>query len=479
VVYGVVTVAIAGAYIIVLSMLGYFLGGYEAFRSPLFTIGFAVFVLFVFVPARDRVKEIIDRTFYRERYEFERTLEKTIDAVSSIINLDRLMRVLMDSLSGALHLDKAGIMLESPGGGFAMSASIGGLIYPKLEETGELVKIVRGRREPLVRRREDDDSRANPVSTIMKEMDAKVIVPLFYRYRLTGLMILGEKLSGAEYVSDDFRLLQALGRQVATAIENARLHEEEKEKERMSLELSSARKIQVGLLPYADPRVEGLEVSGASIPAREVGGDYYDYFPMAGGKLGIAVADVTGKGMASALLMSMVKSALHVTVRAGTEPERIFTSINQMICEMNEKLPVTMFFCVIDPAAMKISFINAGHTFPYVFRRRTGELRFLESVEMPLGVARDLNYKGKSEALENGDELYFYTDGVVEAPDRDGRMFGFEGLERAIKSGPPGSAAGMKEYIIDSVKAFTGKVEPSDDMTVVVAKVGKQEGCEE
>lgn len=213
---------------------------------------------FVFIPLWDRVKDFIDRTFYRERYEFEKTLKQVIEAMTTIINIDVLLEKLLDSLSSALHLDRAGIMLPSQDGDFVVSASFGELERFKLTSVNPLLKLIMENNEPIIRNNLSSDNSHGEIKSQMEKYGIKVIIPMLYREKLSGLMLLGDKLSGIEYVKDDLKLLKIFGKQAAIAIENARLHEEEKEKERMAQELESARQIQLSLLPREDPSLEQI-----------------------------------------------------------------------------------------------------------------------------------------------------------------------------------------------------------------------------
>lgn len=471
VVYGIITVIIAGIYVLILSILGYILGNYNLFNSPIFPILFSIFVLFIFIPLRDKIKNVVDKTFYHDRYELEKTLEKAIEAISSIVELNKLMEFLLNSLSDALHIDRSMVLLPVTGGDYSAKALRGGLENIRIPGNHPILQTLNVKREALIRRETDAEERKNIITQTMKDIGIKIIIPMFYRERLSGLMLLGEKMSGAEYVKEDLRLLGVLGKQAAIAIENARLHEEEKEKERMAQELESARRIQLSLLPREDPVMEGLEVCGVSKPAKEVGGDYYDYFKLGGDRLGVVIADVTGKGMASALLMSMVKSSLSALVKMGEGPKEIVAGLNEIICEMKGKLPVTLFFGVIDMKHGSMRYCSAGHDYPYISRADVGEIRHLECLGMPLGSVSGYAYEEREAELNHGDTIVFYTDGVIEAMNERREMFGFERLERVIMTCNKSKPDEIKERILKDVELFTRTRELNDDLTLVIVRI--------
>jgi sigma-B regulation protein RsbU (phosphoserine phosphatase) len=267
-------------------------------------------------------------------------------------------------------------------------------------------------------------------------------------------------------------LLRTLADQVALAIENARLHKEAKEKERMTQELSMASRVQASLLPFAEPEVEGLEVSGANLSANEVGGDYYDYITVSESELGIAVGEVAGKGVPAAMVMSMIKGAFQSHLEARAMPGEMLTKLNKIAGGFGMKQLVTFFYCVLDSRRMTIRFCNAGHTFPYLVRN--GTVQFIgEPAGLPLGADPGASYAESSLGLQRGDTVFLYTDGLTEA--RVGReKFGFDRLERVIAASKGLPVAEIKEKIIAETRKFYGNEQPSDDMTLVVCRIAGQ-----
>lgn len=470
VIYGIITITIATTYLLVLSILSYFFGAQqEAFKSPLFTIIFSLFVLFVFIPFRDRVKDIIDRTFYRERYELEKTLEQAVEAMATMINIEKLLEKLLDSLSSALHLERAGIMLPSREGDFVLKKGFGGLENIQILKGNPILKLIYENKEPVIRNNLSNENSHGEVKAQMEKYGIKVIIPMLYRERVCGLMLLGEKLSGAEYIKDDLKLLKIFGKQAAIAIENARLHEEEKERERMAHELESARRIQLSLLPRGDPVIPGYDISGISIPARKVGGDYYGYFKQDENKLCITIADVTGKGMPSAIMMSMVCSSMSALIKTRKSPREILSQLNDIICETRRKLPVTLFLAIIDTTTNVMQYSNAGHDYPYLYQN--DNLFFIECRGLPLGCFEDYQFEEREIKLKKDDIIVFYTDGIIETQNLKREMFGFKRLESTILRYKNFSAKDIKNRIIDEALFFTGDKELLDDMTLVVVKI--------
>ena len=241
------------------------------------------------------------------------------------------------------------------------------------------------------------------------------------------------------------------------------------ERERLLQEMRMARDTQMRLLPQQDPQVAGLNVSGVCIPAREVGGDYYDFMELPDGQLAIILGDVTGKGMQAALLMLMVKSCLYNQIERDPSTIAVMSALNRLLMALSQKHQMmTCFYCVYDPAQSTVVYSNAGHNYPYHYRQRNGQVAFLEDSELPLGAIPSVDYQERKITIEEGDRVYIYSDGIVEAQDSAGTLYGFprfeEALGRAARAQPREAVA----LLVQEAKGFQGGALQSDDMTLVV-----------
>ena len=260
---------------------------------------------------------------------------------------------------------------------------------------------------------------------------------------------------------------------------NLKRHQEELiEKERLEADLAVAREIQQRLLPQRPPAVAGLDVAGVSIPSREVGGDLFAFLPLEGGRLGIALGDVSGKSVPAALLMSNALAALKAQVQHAAPVDESLANVNRLICEDVEPGRfVTLFFGVIDPAAGEIRHASAGHNPPLV-TSVSGEERWLVEGGVPLGVDPDAEYPSAVTRLAPGDVLIIYSDGVTEAegpldpsaPDEP-VMFGEERVAEAVRALRGQSAAEIVEGIVEAVRTFAAGVPQGDDLTLVVIRI--------
>ena len=248
------------------------------------------------------------------------------------------------------------------------------------------------------------------------------------------------------------------------------------ENERIKQELLTASTIQLSMLPVADPKIPGYEIVSHFRPAKEVGGDYYDYFPLGDDRLAIVIGDVSGEGISAGLLMAMAKSCLLNQIRVSPDVPKVMYAMNNMVYEaLRKRLLMTLCYSVLDIPSRTLTFASAGHHFPYLYSKKGGKLSELESIAYPLGVRRDSTYRAKRIELGPGDYLVFYTDGIIEARNQDGEEFGFERFERVILSHTISSAREMRDGILKELHEFSRGEPQFDDITLVIIKVKEEE----
>jgi len=247
-------------------------------------------------------------------------------------------------------------------------------------------------------------------------------------------------------------------------------------KEALTLEMATAREIQERLLPSEEPTISGFEVTGTSIPSREVGGDYFDFILTRDHKMGIAIGDVSGKGMPAALLMSNLQASLHGQVIHPSSVSEVVGRVNDLIVASTDThMFATFFYGLLDTVAGTFTSTNAGHNPPMVFRS-DGRLETLNSGGLLLGMLSDMKYKQETITLDPGDVVVLYTDGITEAvgpgvdEDNVEAMFGEEALEEVVRNSCHLPAVGIKEAILEAVSTHTEGVAQSDDITLVVVR---------
>jgi predicted ester cyclase len=250
-----------------------------------------------------------------------------------------------------------------------------------------------------------------------------------------------------------------------------RLERERIERERVEQELLVAQRIQQAALPKEVPTLEGWEISPHYRPAREVGGDFYDFHLFSDGRLGLIVGDATGKGVPAALVMSTTCGMLEVTAQAldNSSPGEVLEQVNEtLLARIPANMFVTCFYAILEPQSGSFSYANAGHDLPYL-RRRNGDAEELRARGMPLGLIPGMGYEEKETILEAGEAALFYSDGLVEAHDPKGEMFGFPRLRTLVAE--HGEKRSLQEALLEELYSFVGKGwEQEDDITLVTLR---------
>ncbi len=302
------------------------------------------------------------------------------------------------------------------------------------------------------------------------------LIPVRSKDRLIAVLVLGEKLSEAPFTAEDIDFLSAVALQASVAIENAFLYEELAEQERLKQELEIARRIQLASLPQETPSVPGLEISGRSIPALEVGGDFYDYLPGKAGSVTVIIGDVSGKGTSAALYMSKLQGVLRSLHAFVDSPYDLFVRANSLLGQGMEKSSyVTALGAMFNPESRSLTVARAGHLPLYRFDRES--LEFTRIVPKGLGLALDQSTKFAEELVQqtypcSGREVFLLvSDGITEAMDESGEQFGEGRIELMLKRNANASAEVIRDALLEGVREFAGSEVQHDDQTVVVVKV--------
>jgi serine phosphatase RsbU (regulator of sigma subunit)/anti-sigma regulatory factor (Ser/Thr protein kinase) len=312
----------------------------------------------------------------------------------------------------------------------------------------------------------------SPAVGALREAGVALVVPLVSQGELIGTLNLGPRLSEQDYSTDDRRLLTTLAAQAAPAIRVAQLVREQAneaaERERMEQEMRVATLIQQQFLPRELPNLPQWQIAAYYGPARAVGGDFYDFIEMPGGRIGIAVGDVTDKGVPAALVMARTHSILRAEASRSDSPGAILARANELLVpEMPARMFVTCLFAILDPETGRIVLANAGHNLPYI-RTDDGVVE-LRATGMPLGLMADIVYEETEGVIAPGSNVLLYSDGLVEAHDPSQQMFGFPRLREAMTIDDAGSE--LLDRLLEDLHGFTGPDwEQEDDITLVTLR---------
>jgi sigma-B regulation protein RsbU (phosphoserine phosphatase) len=308
-----------------------------------------------------------------------------------------------------------------------------------------------------------------PLRERLADSRMALVVPLSAGQNAEGLLAVGERVSGLPFTEEDREFAQTLGRQAVAALESVRLHRLGLEQQRRDREMQIAREIQQSLFPRACPAVPGFEVAALSDPCQEVGGDHYDFIPLEGGRLALAVADVSGKGAPASILMASVHASLRA-MAGSSPPAALMGRLNRfLLASTQENKYVTLFYAELDPEARRIVYVNCGHVPPCRVGADGNGDRLLTGGPA-LGLLDGAVYESGQAALRPGDVLAVVTDGVTEAASPDDREFGDEGVLRVLRSHRGEGAQPVLDALVRSVRAWTGPAGCADDLTALVLK---------
>jgi serine phosphatase RsbU (regulator of sigma subunit) len=410
--------------------------------------------------------EVLDR--YRELHLLYRLSEKLSSSLEpEVIAKTALNEVcpLIQAAGGLIILDRA------RGGGRKVIATCG-KIYTIRLDLPHAENIIERVSQTGVAEIANDVTTSDYFEEEGSEEVSLLCAPLKTEKRISGIIILVND-PARPFTAGELKLVTAIAMQTAPAIEIAYLHQLELEKERMDMDLKMAHQVQSGLLPRRMPEMAGWRVAAHWQPAREVSGDFYEFLEFPKGQYGFAIADVTDKGMPAALVMANTRSVLRAVSAVASRskdisPGRLLSRANNVLCQdMPMNMFTTCFLVVLEPETGRIVFANAGHNLPYL--RTARGVQELNSRGMPLGLFRNTVYEEHEAVISPGESLLMYSDGLVEAHNDQGEMFGNPRLAQALtheSSVQPLNGQALIQYLLEELKSFTGPDwEQEDDVT--------------
>ncbi len=385
------------------------------------------------------------------------TLEQIVSLVFEAVPADRCMIMMRDAKSPELKVAVA-------------------RLRDRAGEVGE-IRISRSVIDEVVTNGKSvltSDAQADPRfmgGTVMLQGVRSVLaVPLGVGANVFGIIYADSPLSDNRFTEDHLKVLTTLASVAAIRVENARLTEEQMERERLEREQQVASEIQQRFLPATAPIVEGYELQGISFPCYEIGGDYYDFIQREDGKLVVALGDVSGKGTAAALLMSSLHAAVHAQADTHDSIVETISAVNRYLVE---SIPpnrfVTLFYAELDPKKGSLTFLNAGHNPPLIVHTG-GTMEQLASGGLPLGIMSDAEFREGHTKLHAGDVLVIYSDGVSEAVNPSGEEFGPTRLYEVVARNIDASAGGIRDRIESALTKFCQGTPAADDITLVIVK---------
>ncbi|MDQ3181207.1 MAG: SpoIIE family protein phosphatase [Acidobacteriota bacterium] len=408
-----------------------------------------------------------------------RALLDITKTISRSLDLDEVLALVMDTLGSLIRYDAAGIYLierdEKGANPYIFKSKVlrgyritFEMVEPRLQLGEGFIGVVAQTGKPLI---SPDVSRDERYFPARKRTKSEMVAPIISNDKVIGVFDLeSDELNS--YDEDDLSVLQMLASQVAIIIEKVELHEQLIEKKRLQAQLEIAREVQLHLLPASDPILEGFDISAYIFPAEEVSGDYYDWVQMKmfDDQIGIVVADAVGKGIPAALLMSFLRASLRSGVQIGYAPHIALAKVGNLLWDSTEDHQfITAIYGLLDATNRTFVFSNAGHNPPLLIKP-SGEYRFVEYGDLPLGMFRGMHYHQHFIKFEEKQVLVLYTDGISESANANGEEYGNDRFAKRVLEGIDLPARELIEFIRQGVDDFTGQKILSDDATLFIVK---------
>ncbi len=452
-------------------------GSFFTLSAPVITLAVIMAILLA-MPFRGRLRGFVERTFDREAFEFRESLMDFARGLPHILDRRTLAASLEETLTKAMGarwhylfvLDRRAKKLRLQTGKSPLS---GGAMSVEFDLSEPLCQYLLAKERPFEVEVSPYSPELIPVfrsaADRLGTLQAAVIMGLKRRHELLGLLVMGNKTSRDFYDAEDLELLRTVAREAAAAVENIDLFEDLARDRTVQKELEDASDVQAQLFPADTPRLQSGQVTGRCIPSRSACGDFYDFLELPGGKTGIAIGDVSGKGMAATLLMASVQGLLRTQAPTSANLGQLVRKINQHLYgSLSGARFCTLFFGVYDEARRHLQFFNAGYPPPLVV---TAEgVRFLEATGLPLGLFPEIAHRPQVEVLAPGSLLVLYSDGVTGAHNSRGENFGVERLVNAVTRAREEDTDRLMARILAEVRDFEGGIPLEDDQTLIVLK---------
>jgi sigma-B regulation protein RsbU (phosphoserine phosphatase) len=405
------------------------------------------------------------------------TLRRLIEAakvLNSTLDLGKLLEVILETALGLVDGDRGTVYLVDHERGELWSRVLKGdqHIEIRLPTGSGIAGYVAATGDTLNIPDAYFDTRFNPEIDRKSGYRTRSILCMPMKNKdglIVGVFQLLNKKDGV-FSADDESILEALSVHAAIALENARLHEQEREKLAMEKEILAAREVQLMMLPKRLPAIAGYDLAATTIPAKEVGGDLYDFMPRDAGRLAVWLGDVSGKGLAASLLMASVQATLRDQSRSETSTVECINRSNSLLHESTspEKF-VTLFYAVVDTGIGTISYCNAGHEQPYLIAA-DGSSRRLDAGGVVLGIVETFPFREETVSFAPGEFFAVFSDGISEAVNAANEQFGEERIAAVLRENRSRPAAEIRDRLISAVREHAAGAPQADDITVVIVK---------
>jgi sigma-B regulation protein RsbU (phosphoserine phosphatase) len=479
IVYATLTAFVTGVYALAVVAGNALVSSTSRITSPVLATIVGLVVVLMFDPMRRRMQAFVDRTFFRDRADFQTALLTMSRQVASQLERGKIEELLTVRAAELLRLDRLGLLAPREDGSLARREARPD--EPGLPAGARLAQMLLSRAAPVRLSDVDPGTLDEPSRRFLSAevpRGTSAFVPVAMRGRLLALLAVSGRLSEEALTRDDLDNVMALASQGAVALEAAGLHEELTRRAEMERDLEIARDIQRSLFPRQLPQLPGIELFGFSLPARVVGGDFYDYIEVEGGsgRLALVLGDVSGKSIPASLLMVAAKEIVYARAMGDSDPATVFRESNRRVYDIKRKMFVSLSYLLLDPAALSLGYAIAGQPLPLLVRRGSREAVEIPPPEhrLPLGAFRDVPYDARTLYLSPGDLLLIYTDGLSEAMSPEMSYYGEERLKASLVRHAARPLSELSEELMEDIRQFTFGAEQYDDQTFVLLRVTRE-----
>ncbi len=476
-VYTITSAMLVGAYVLVVLQSKKILTPLFGPQAEVVSYACIIILLLLFQPINNWIDNLLRSMFIRTRTDHRNIIERFSRQVISLFDPQLLRQIIEETFKTALLVDKVYFVLfDDTVEEYAVLPSED---YPRrivLDRGDLMLRGINLLETPTYMYSLTDYKEGSPLASLLEQRRIRLILPLKDAKHLLGFVALTDKVVGYRYSSEDINLMGVLSNQMVTALTNARLYVESLERMRLQEEVTMARQIQLDLLPSEPPCYDCLSVSAHSTPSRTVGGDFYDFIPIGDQRLGIVIADASGKGMPAALMIAQIQAIIRSEVNNGSPISTMLKNMNQQILRASsaDKF-ATLFYGELDLECGKFSYANAGHNYPFLVRAE-GSVELLKTGGMIIGALPKVEYESCAVQLQPNDIVFLFTDGLSEALDADEREYGEDRIRELVLSHRADDPQTIVDQVLNDLHTYDPTYPPRDDTTIVAIKLNNKVG---